>query len=97
VVSVKPVTDVGTMAADDTRRRAVTAGGMLAALTAVVFAALYLVVQRPIRQLRGVLDETRSPARGPRHGEAGRIARAFAQARRTMSGRTAHETMAGRR
>ncbi|MCP2242281.1 hypothetical protein [Lentzea aerocolonigenes] len=96
VVSVKPVTDV-TMATDDTRRRGVTAGGTLAALTAVVFGALYLVVLRPIRQLGQVIVGTRSPERGPSHGEAGHIARTVAQARRTTSGRPDHETVAGRR
>ncbi|WP_086668274.1 hypothetical protein [Lentzea kentuckyensis] len=95
VVSNKPVTDVA-VATDDSRRRALTAGGMLAALIVVVFAALYLFVQRPIRRLRQVSGEAEPARPGPKHGEAGRVARTFAQARRTRPERPADEQLAGK-
>ncbi|GAB2837696.1 hypothetical protein [Lentzea nigeriaca] len=94
VVSAKPVTDVA-VATDDSRRRAITAGTTLAALVVVVFAALFLVVQRPIRRLRQVSGEPAAPA--PKYGEAGRVAQTFAQARTPKADQTADEELAGRR
>jgi hypothetical protein len=100
VVSNKPVTDVA-VATDDSRRRAVTVGRVLAALVVVVFAALFLFVQRPIRRLRKVSGETEPAVPGPKYGEAGRVARTFAQARTTKAGQRsdqrADEEMAEKR
>jgi hypothetical protein len=100
VVSNKPVTDVA-VATDDSRRRAVTVGRVLAVLVVVVFAALFLFVQWPIRRLRKVSGEPEPAVPGPKYGEAGRVAQtfaqAFAQARTTKADRQADEEMAEQR
>jgi hypothetical protein len=97
VVSNKPVTDVA-VATDDSVRRARTVGGMLAALIVVVFTALYLCVQRPIRRLGKVSGESAPGVPGPKYGEAGRVARTFAQARSAKARqRHADEEMAEQR
>jgi hypothetical protein len=96
VVSNKPVTELA-VATDDHRRRAVTVGGMLAALIVVVFAALYLAVQHPIRRLRKVSGESEPTVPGPKYGEAGRVARTFAHARTTKAEQQADKEMAEQR
>ena len=96
VVSNKPVTDVA-VATNDSQRRAAVVGRTLAALVLVVFAALYLAVQWPISRLRKVSGEQEPTARGPKYGEAGRVARTFAQARTTKADQQADEEMAEQR
>jgi hypothetical protein len=58
---------------------------VLTAVVVVVFAALFLFVQRPIRLLRKVSGEPEPAVPGPKYGEAGRVARTFAQALTTKT------------
>lgn len=90
VVSNKPITDVA-VATDDSRRRALTVGRILTALIVVVFAALYLCVQHPIRRLRKVSGDADPAVPGPKYGEAGRVAWTFAQARTTKAEQEAEQ------
>ena len=73
---------------DAPRERATTVAAVLAALTVLVFAALYLVLLRQIRLLGRVAESAgRDVPKAPKHGEAGQIATAFTRARTTQSHR----------
>lgn len=96
VVSAKPATDIVALT-DDSRHRGVKLGRMLAALIVVVFAALYLMVLRPLRRLRQLAGEPGQTAPAPKYGEAGAIARTFTDLRRAQSARQPEEVLAGER
>ncbi|MEU0531629.1 hypothetical protein [Amycolatopsis tolypomycina] len=83
VVSNQPTTDTAAPG-DASRRRGVTVAAVLAALTALVFAALYFVLVRPIRLLRRVAEAAGPDTpKTPKHGEAGQVATAFTRVRST--------------
>lgn len=87
VVSDQPTTDT-VAPSDASRQRAITVSAVLAVLTVIVFAVLYLVLLRPIRLLRRVAESAdRDVPRAPKHGEAGRVAAAFAPVQATQSTR----------